>query len=74
MCMKRLGQRHPGTAISMMKLAVIWKDMGRRDDAIGLIHTCFYIRQELLGAEHLHTMSTLLRLKEWCRDDKQLPV
>jgi tetratricopeptide (TPR) repeat protein len=46
MCSKKLGQRHPDTLISMNNLASIWKDMGRYEDALGLIHTCFDLRQK----------------------------
>lgn len=65
MCAKRFDQRNPETLISMMNLALIWKDMGRHEGAIGLMQACFDIRQEVLGPDYPDTVSTLSSLRAW---------
>ena len=36
----------------MMNLAIIWKDMGRHEGALGLVQTCFDLRQQVLGVDN----------------------
>jgi tetratricopeptide (TPR) repeat protein len=47
LCSKKLGQRHPDTLISMKNLVFVWKAMGRHEDALGLLQTCFDLRQQV---------------------------
>ena len=69
---RKLGQKHPDTLISMMNLALIWEEMGRRDDAIVLVQQCFELRQQVLGPGHPYTVSTLSTLEAW-REEEQPP-
>jgi hypothetical protein len=66
-----LGEEHPDTLNSMNNLAFIWKDIGRHGDAIGLIQTCFDLRQQVLGLGHPYTVSTLSTLEAWRKEDEQ---
>jgi hypothetical protein len=74
LCSKKLGQRHPDTLISMENLALIWKGVGHHEDALGLLQHCFDLRQEVLGASHPYTASTLATLRAWLEEDEQAPV
>jgi hypothetical protein len=74
LCSKKLGQRHPDTLISMKNLVFVWKGMGRHEDALGLLQTCFDLRQQVLGASHPYTASTLSTLKAWRKENEQGPV
>jgi Tetratricopeptide repeat len=70
----KLGADHPDTLTSMANLAVTWKDMGRRGEALGLIQTCSELQQRILGVGHPHTLSTLSTLNAWRDGSEQLPM
>jgi hypothetical protein len=79
MCAKKLGQRHPETPLGMedlsiADLALIWKCMGRCEDALRLLATCLDLRQQALGVGHPHTASTLSTPKAWREENEQLLV
>ncbi|KAK4117981.1 hypothetical protein N657DRAFT_659810 [Parathielavia appendiculata] len=77
----KLGADHPDTltsmanlASTMANLAFIWKDMGRHEDALGLLQTCVDLRQQVFSVGHPYTASTLSNLKAWLEENEQPPV
>ena len=66
-----LGEEHPDTLTSMANLAFTWKEMGRNGDALSLLQTCSNLRQQVLGVGHPYTMSTLLTLNAWLKENEQ---
>ncbi|KAB8240063.1 purine and uridine phosphorylase [Aspergillus flavus] len=56
-----LGPEHPDTLTSMSNLVYTWKQLGKVQDALALMEKCVELRCNLLGLEHLHTISSSKR-------------
>lgn len=62
-----LGDEHLLTLTSMNNLAFTWKEQGRHTNALALIKDCAQARQQVLGPEHPHTVSSLSTVTDWSR-------
>lgn len=58
-----LGVDHPATTSCMLGLALIWDQLGRTDDAEGLLEECAHHQKRVLGPDHAQTMATLSLLE-----------
>ena len=70
----RLGEDHLDTLMSMNNLAVTWRSLGRRKDAVDLMQTCAELRALSLGENHPYTKSSLEALEEWRVEDETAPA
>jgi hypothetical protein len=60
-----LGQEHPNALTSMNNSVFMWKAVGGKNKALGLIENCLQLRKQRLGPDHSGTISSLEALNEW---------
>ena len=69
-----LGKEHPSTLDSMSRLAVVYRDQGRYDEAEPLYTKTLEIRRRVLGEGHPDTLESVNNLVElyeaWGKQEK----
>lgn len=62
-----LGEEHLNALTSMAGLAIIWKRLGRDQDAVELMRKVVDRRRDVLGSEHPKTVASTEFLHDWSR-------
>lgn len=68
----KLGPDYLSMLASTNNLAFTWNVVGRYRDALRLLQTCSAFQKQVLGADHLQTLSTLQAVVEWQKESEGL--
>lgn len=57
-----LGEAHPKTMLAMNSLAIVYKNLGKYEEALNLTNKLIEQSKSVLGAEHPHTIGFINNL------------